>query len=285
MKSVFIFYYIVFFGLTIIHAQLPVDQQKAILLKRMIELKHYSPRPVDDEFSTFVFKNIINSADRKRLLFTATEYKQLSAYTTTLDDELNRKGWAFLDLFSDLYKKALIRADTIITKLTQKPFDFSINDTIAFSKEENFSFAVDNAALANRWSRYLRYSALDDIYDAWSDDSIQKKDFKAALIEQEATVRGKIKRAELKAIEKILESPGGYSSLIKELYLNAVASAFDPHTNYFSPEEKEKFQSELSTKAYSFGLEFDENNKGQVVIDQLIPGGPAWKSGELHKGD
>jgi len=61
--------------------------------------------------------------------------------------------------------------------------------------------------------------------------------------------------------------------------------SFDPHTNYFSPEGKEMFQSALSTEGYSFGLEFDENEKGSLVIGYLIPGGPAWKSGELNKGD
>ena len=150
MKWVFIFFGSVFFSLITTHGQLPIDQQKAIILKRMIEIKHFSPRPVDDEFSVLVFKDIINSADRKRLLFTAAEYKQLSIYSTTLDDELNGKRWSFLNFFSDLYKRALMRADTIINKLTQKPFDFSINDTITFSKEESFSFAIDNFALSNR---------------------------------------------------------------------------------------------------------------------------------------
>ena len=87
------------------------------------------------------------------------------------------------------------------------------------------------------------------------------------------------------AVKKILDFPGGYTTFISELYLNAIASCFDPHTNYFSPRGKEEFQAELSTEAFSFGVELDENDKGQIVIDRLVPGGPAWKSGELHKGD
>ncbi len=285
MKSALIFPCIILYGIITTNAQLPKEQQKAIVIKRMIELKHYSPRPVNDEFSMFVFKNIINTADKRRLFFTETEYKQLAAYSASLDDELNGKGWAFVDLFSVLYKKALMRADTIIQKLTQRPFDFSINDTASFSKDESFSFTKDNVALMNRWAKYLRYSALNDIYEELNEDSIQAEDFKTTVIKQESLVRGKIKKTELKSIHRILGTPAEYSSLIEELYLDAIASAFDPHTNYFSAERKEEFQSELSTEAYSFGLEFDKNNKGQLIIDQLIPGGPAWKSGELHKGD
>ena len=102
-------------------------QQKTVVLKRMIELNHLQPKPVDDNFSAAMFKAIINQADRRRLLFTDTEFKSLQAYSNKLDDELNKKEWGFYDLFSQTYKKALTRADSIISKLTQKPFDFNSN--------------------------------------------------------------------------------------------------------------------------------------------------------------
>ena len=60
-----------FFG-TNTNAQLPALQQKAILLKRMIELKHYSPKPVDDSFSVAVFKSVIEDADPKKNFFYCT---------------------------------------------------------------------------------------------------------------------------------------------------------------------------------------------------------------------
>ena len=78
------------------HAQFPALQQKAIILKRMVELKHYSPRPVDDSFSVSVFMTVLNAADLRRLLFTATDYQQLAVFSITLDDELQGKGWGFL---------------------------------------------------------------------------------------------------------------------------------------------------------------------------------------------
>ena len=81
--------------------------------------------------------------DRRRLLFTDAEYKILSAFKTKLDDELNGNGWAFYDLFESLYKRALIRADSIVNKLLQKPFDFSVNESITTSREETFNFSTD----------------------------------------------------------------------------------------------------------------------------------------------
>ena len=106
--------FIIFFFLNPpLHAQLPAMQQKAILLKRMIELKHYSPRPVDDSFSMNVFKLIMEETDPKRIYFTAAEFKQLQTFSTNLDDELQGKGWGFFDQLNVVYKNALMRADTI----------------------------------------------------------------------------------------------------------------------------------------------------------------------------
>jgi carboxyl-terminal processing protease len=268
------------------YAQLPVQQQKAIILKRMVELKHYSPKPVDDSFSVSVFKAILNAADPRRLLFTAADYQQLIAFNITLDDELQGNGWSFLDKFSLLYKHAVIRADSIVNKLLQKPFDFAASDVLNQSRKgDAFIFSTDVAALTNRWSRYLKYLVLDQVYEETSADSAKKIPLKAGLTSLEPAIREKIKKTELKLLKRILDYPAGYSVLVTELYLNAVASCFDPHTNYFSPKGKEEFQAGLSTEAYFFGIVFGEKENGKIIIDKLTPGGPAWKSGEINRGD
>lgn len=267
--------------------QLPPLQQKAIVLKTMVERKHISPHPVDDSFSVSVFRSLLNTADSRWLLFTAADYQQLLPFSTGIDDEMNGKGWGFCDRFSELYKRALLRADSIVSKLLQKPFDYSVADSIKSTKRQPgvFNFPADVAALTNKWTRYLKYHILDDVYDALNEDSLKKKTLKEGLVSLEPGIREKVKKTELKSLKRILDHPAGYQALINEMYLNAIATSFDPHTNYFSPETREAFQAELSTESYLFGISFDQNEKGQIVVDKLTPGGAAWKSGEVHKGD
>ncbi|MEO5564949.1 MAG: hypothetical protein ABIR18_15995, partial [Chitinophagaceae bacterium] len=181
------------FTASVSYAQSSSTREKAIVLKRMIELKHYSPRPVDDSFSVALFETIINAADPRRLVFTSQEYTQLVRYKNTLDDELKGSDWAFFDLFSRLYNKALTRSDSIVTNLLKKPVDFSINESITSSRERSFNFATDNAALANRWLRYLKYVMLDRIYDTYDADTLKKTTFKDALTTSEPSTREKIK--------------------------------------------------------------------------------------------
>ena len=128
---------ILFFLLTntAIFAQLPPVQQKAMILKRMVELKHYAPRPVDDSFSVAVFQAVLDAADPRHLYFTAAEYQQLVAFSSKLDDEMQGNGWGFYDKFCDLYKKAVTRADTIVNKLLQKSFDYSAAEAITSDRK------------------------------------------------------------------------------------------------------------------------------------------------------
>jgi carboxyl-terminal processing protease len=268
----------------LLFGQSPVSQ-KAVVLKRTIELNHLSPRVVDDSFSRAVFNTIIKNLDRRSLYFTDADYKKLAAFNNKLDDELNGKASGFFELLEPLYKKALVRADSIINKQLQKQPDFSVIETISTSKEASFQFAADIPALNNRWSRYLKYMLLDQLYEIASADSTGKATIKTTLTSQESKIRERIRQAESNSVKRILEHPAGFSAYLAEVYLNAVAMCFDPHSNYFSPEQKEEFKESLSTEELSFGVDLDENESGNIVIDQITPGGPAWKSGDINKGD
>jgi carboxyl-terminal processing protease len=284
-RSIILIVLSLFFQCIRTNAQSSSLQSKTIIVKRLIEINHLSPRPVDDSFSVALFKSLLRTADRRKLLFTDAEYKSLSAFSTTLDDELNGNGWNFISLFETLYKRSLIRTDSIINKLLQKPFDFSANETITRTRDENFNYAADVTALSGRWSRYLKYKALDQLFDIASDDTTGKTSIKAIISKEESKVRGRILTAETKTLKKLLNHSAGFSEYISQLYLNAIATGFDPHTNYFSQEGKEDFKSSMSTEVLSFGMELDENERGQIIIDELTPGGPAWKSGDINKGD
>src|SRR6476660_8674604 len=180
-----------FFFCSGVLAQYPAGQEKAFLVKRMIELNHYSPRPVDDSFSASLFKSMINAADPRRLLFTANEFRILSAFSLKLDDELKGTGWGFLDLFTSLYKKSLMRADSIINVALQKPFDFSVNESVVASREDTWNFAATVNELYIRWARYFKFVLLNDIYDIISDDNANRTFSKETIATYEPGMRDK----------------------------------------------------------------------------------------------
>jgi carboxyl-terminal processing protease len=270
------------FGVT--QAQVSTTQQQAIILKRMIELHHYRPRPVDDSLSSEIFLKFVDALDPRRQLFTTDDFKQLSAYRYKLDDELNGKGWAFLEIASKLFNEKLKRADSLVNRILQKPLDVSVDENISFSNETTYLFAANRQELINRWTKWFKILELQIAYDLRESDSTHQP-LKTLVAKHEAEIRQKIKSFQTKEIKAMLEDPSGFDHYVKDVYFNCIAISFDPHTEFFSPQERENFQSQVSTEEYSFGFAVDGTSEGKVVINQLIPGGPAWKTGELNRTD
>ncbi len=256
-------------------------QRTDIVIKRFAEINHYQPRLVDNAFSERLFQDFIDHLDPDKCFFTAPEIKELSVYKQLLDEELNGKKQEFLNFITVVYKKSLQRADSIIEKVTEKPFDFTLNESINLLKE-----SLNNAENVNQlywyWYKYCKYRSLQIIAEKKSKKTSPSADELKAW-EEEA--RKKVKATEKKLVGRILNDKKGFEAYINYLYLDAVASSFDPHTTYLPKQEKEKFDTDLSGVGFSLGIETGENEKGEIMIRRLVPGGPAWKSGELHNGD
>jgi len=67
-------------------------------------------------------------------------------------------------------------------------------------------------------------------------------------------------------------------------YINCITEQFDPHTSYFDPSIKKRFDQSMSGKLEGIGARLQKQNEYTKVIE-LISGGPAWKQGDLEVGD
>ncbi|MGA9212642.1 carboxy terminal-processing peptidase, partial [Kaistella sp.] len=68
------------------------------------------------------------------------------------------------------------------------------------------------------------------------------------------------------------------------VYMNAYTEVFDPHTNYYSPKNKEDFDTQFKGKIIGIGAIIQEK-KGNLYLGELTIGAPAWKSKQLSAGD
>ena len=255
---------------------------KALL--QTVKEKHYSPRTVDDNFSESLFEHFFETLDPDLIFFTNADLSGLSSFQKTLDDELNGKGWTFLNKVTPLYRVRLLQSDSIISEVTSKSFDFSLN--------EFFSFVSDTTRPAtdkekrNKWYQTLKYETLEGLADIASVQHNQTGFInKKEVLDKESQVRSMIKMRHIRHIKSILQTAEGLEAFVQAIFLDAIATCFDPHTNYFPETQKQNFESSLGTDGYYFGFSLGENDKGEPSIMHLYPGGPAWKTGELNKGD
>ncbi|MGB4842898.1 MAG: carboxy terminal-processing peptidase [Ferruginibacter sp.] len=271
------------------YAQQPgVYQQKLVTLQRFLQQNHYLPVQWNDTTSVVLFNKWIEKLDDEKLVFTAVEMAALEPFKTKLDDELLGKtvftaGAGFFDRSTALYKTALQRTDSLLEALLARPFDFSKPDNITWPFT---GYAKTATELAQRWQRFLKWRVLENIADKITAGGKPISETTPADFTQlEKDARQKAKKQEQAFIKSLLQSPQQFTINMQEDYLNIITWCYDPHTSYMSMKEKKEFDTEMSAAEYSAGFELEENDKGDLSISFLQPGGSAWRSGQIHTGD
>ena len=69
-----------------------------------------------------------------------------------------------------------------------------------------------------------------------------------------------------------------------KIFKDLEVEGFDPHTYYFAPEDKDKFDISMSGKFEGIGARL-QKKKGEVVITEIISGGPVWRDQQIEVGD
>ena len=255
------------------------------MITRMVNKFHVQPRPVNDVFSSDVFSGMLTRTDDDKIFFTKNDISRLSVYTKTLDAQIKQRKTDYLNLFINVYQQRLKQADSLIGEICKKPFDFYITEK--FTGDEHTSYPASLAAMQQKLYKKMKADVLDDLIEDLPADfkSFTPVKQKKYVDSAEVVLRKRVASSLKRKINNILQSPNGIAQYVGDLYCETIASCFDPHTEFFPPEEKENFESELGKQRFQFGFRIKDDKNGGVYIDNLEPGSPAFKGGKLNKGD
>lgn len=249
-------------------------------INSLIQREHYNPKPIDDSLSVYVFETLLNGLDENKNIFLKSEYDYLSKYKYKLDDYLKADDCSFFADFTSTYKKALERSKTAIEKIRKEKFDYNSNDTIRFTKKE-YPFYVKLEDVEKVYIKRLRYDILEDISKSSKNlDSLQQH-----FATMEKPSREKVFEMALCKINSRLESKESIEKDIRNDFYNVFCNYFDPHSSYFSYDTKSSFLSGLSTDNLSLGIYVTLNEKEEIIVDEIVPGGPASQNEMIEKGD
>ncbi len=252
-------------------------------LQRIISLvnrEHYSPKPIDDSLSVYVFDTFTDQLDTYRNLITGNEYKHLSAYRLKLDDMIRTGDCSFLDQFASVYRNALERKIALLEKIRNQPLDYNVKDSLRFSRK-HFPFDLVESDQERIWKKRLRVEIFEEMSSMTSNLDSLKANFTAI----EKIASNKIFESELCKTNSILNDRNGLTANLQSQFLDIFCQYFDPHSNYFTMDAKSSFMSTLSTSNFSLGIDFDFNEKQEVVVADVVPGGPAARSHEFERDD
>ena len=255
----------------------------AFLITRMAAKFHVRPTPVDDTFSAFVFDELIKALDDEKMYFTQEDLAALQPFRSGIDDDINKQKTTFLQALTNRYMQRLKQSDSLITLICKQPFVFTTNETL--TAKEDTTFPANEAALKTKLYKVLKLEILNELTD---DDSIEKMTTsrqKKYVDSIEPVLRKQVQTSLQRAVKIMFQTPGGISQYVGDEYCKAIALCYDPHTEFFPATEKENFESELGAEHIVFGFGIKEDKDKGVLIDELLPGSPAYKSGQLNTGD
>lgn len=258
-------------------------RSKVAVLRRFLEQNHYQPIQWNDSASMRLYDRWLEVLDDDKLIFSKAEFNALIPYRVKLDEEVLGREWGFFERSVQLYQSALLRADSLVRLIMAKPLDFSRPENLSWPVAD---YSLNDAALYETWQKYLKWKVLRSISDVVTNlGGGDGTSLPANFPQLEIKAREQVKKQELSWIQNKMGALEPGSKEMEDNFLSAITWCYDPHTEYMNSDTKTEFDTEMSGLEFSTGFEIDKNEKGEWIITYLVPGGPAWRSGDLHKGD
>ncbi len=244
----------------------------------ILENFHFSPRKINNSLSEQLFKEYLKRIDPSKRYFLQSDIDSLSKYKYDLDNQIRELRFDFFNKSFEILMKRQALAQRHFEDLIKQPLDLSTKDSIVLEYDK-IPFPQDEKALKERWKKFLKYSILTDIaqqMEAEKDSAKKKTDIE-------------LYNSGVKTIKKnFSQFFENLNELTREdylaIYLNTLAELYDPHTNYFKPADKDRFDTSMSGSFEGIGARLQKEGAYTKIVE-LIPGGPAWRGKKLEVGD
>jgi carboxyl-terminal processing protease len=254
------------------------DKDKLLmqLVTYLLEEGHFQPKDFNDSFSEDVYSRFLKTIDPYKQYFYKSDVKEFEAFKTLLDDQIKNYDLSFFNLVHNRLTQRIEESKAVYTDVLGRPFNYDL-DEVYQSDAENLEYVSSKKELSNRWRKQLKFSTLTDYHDMLSDADNDNKS--NADIEEEA------RKSTLKSLEEVSVY---FDDMRRDdwlaMYINAISESFDPHTYYFAPQFKDRFDAEMSGKYEGIGARL-QKKMDKISITELISGGSAWRQNKLQVGD
>ena len=243
----------------------PVFGKEARVISYLLDNNHYRKIRFNDSLSSIVFDAFFKELDNNRFYFLASDIQSFENYRLMLDDltraENVTPAFEIYKVFRDRYRD---RLKDVVNNLLAQKFDYAIDEYYETDRDKS-DWAKTEDELSEVWRKIVKSQALS---------------LKLSGKKQEEIAEVLKKRYE--RLQKSFEQLN--SEDIFSIYMNCITEAYDPHTNYLSPKVSELFKQSMTLSLEGIGAKLQTENDYTKVVE-IIPGGPAEKSNQIHPND
>ncbi len=219
---------------------------------------------MDDSLSSKIWSSFIDNVDGSKAYFTKAEIESFEKYRFTIDEAmLSGELDAPFDVFN-AYRLKYKNRHAYIKAFLKKPMDFTTNDTYEVNRTTS-PWAKDEKELDKVWDKIILSQALGLKLSGSTDSAIV------------ATLSKRYDMYESRVVKWRAED-------IFQTFMNSFTEIIDPHTSYMIPSSAAQFNIEMSQSLEGIGATL-RNEGDYVMIVDVVPGGPLFKSGQGSKND
>jgi carboxyl-terminal processing protease len=244
-------------------APISTEGNIARLTARILDQSHYSRHRLDDEMAGKFLDRYLEELDGQHLVFLQSDMEEFAGFRSSLDELTKAGNISPARLIYDRFLHRLEERVNYCEQLLQNDeFQFEGNDSYKVERR-NLPRPKELAEARQLWRQRLRYEYLQEKLNSKAPQEIPHT----------------LGRRYTSLLRTARES----GDQVLELYLTALANAYDPHSDYLGRAEYETLSIEMKLSLVGIGAELTSEN-GYPKIARILPG-PAARSKQLKPGD
>jgi carboxyl-terminal processing protease len=256
-----------------------VGRQMAIMLQN----SHFARLPYNAELSRKFFDDYLKDLDFQRLYFTQGDVDGFSAkYGDRLHTSLLQGN--SMDAATDIYAVFKVRVAERIAlaqELLEGEFEFTADDSVMMSRKDA-AWPADEAEAKLIWTRQIKEAVLSETLRRELITKMAKEQGKPDPGADDVDPRKKVSLRYKRLLASVQDAD---DEDVANYFLSAVARAYDPHTDYMSFREMNRFKGDMKNELVGIGALLQAEEDGATIIKGIVVGGPADKQGSLKLND
>ena len=261
------------------------DKDKLLvqLITYVLEQGHFNPKVINDEFSENVFQDYLNQIDPFKRYFYQSDINEFEAYKDKIDDQIIEYDVDFFNITHERLLQRINESKEIYKEILAQPFNYSIDEDFN-TDYENADYVKSKKDMKERWRKQLKFSAIANYHDLVLEQE-KESNIKDKVIKSDTGLEQEARDAALRSLDELYDFMDDRER--KDwfaVYINAIVEEFDPHTFYFAPEDKDRFDVAMSGNYEGIGARL-QKRMDNIIINEVISGGPAWRQNKLEVGD
>ena len=257
-----------------------VGRQMAIMLQN----SHFARLPFNDLSERFL-EDFIMDLDPGKSYFIQEDIDRFNRlYGENLSAMLlqqNSMG-AAIDIYSTFKKRVEARVAEGKRLLEADEFDFTKDESLERSRKEA-AWPKDEADAMNLWREQIKEALLSETLRRDMIAELAKKQGKENPLKDDKDPKEKIALRYDRFLHSVMKDVDDED--VAAMFLSAVSRSFDPHTDYMSTREMDRFRDGMKNELVGIGALLQGEEDGATKIMGIVVGGPADKQGVLKLND